>query len=412
MTGTEESKMTKIVIVGGGPAAVAAALGAKATAPNTAVTLVTDEAYEPYEKPILSKEFLLGARTPESAPIAGLAGVSAKGIEVVRGTCAAIDRAARLIVLTDGRAIGYEKLVLATGARVRRLPVAEDVSSRVHYLRSAADAEKFKRQLLAARSIIIVGGGLIGLEVAASAAKLGHQVTVLEAGPSLAGRSCPPDIAEHLLHAHRANGITVALNAGMTSAMAAADQVRVSTSNGIVECDVMLVAVGIVPETSLAEAASLVVRDGIVVDDSCRTSDDAIFAAGDAVRFPGPSGLARLENWNHALAQGRVAGANAAGAAETYKPLPNFWSAQGELYLQGIGWPSYAVDRCTRRVSETQFAIFELANDVVQAAFGVNMQRDMQIARRLIERSVKVSASMLSDTSLPLQLLLQQRATA
>jgi NADPH-dependent 2,4-dienoyl-CoA reductase/sulfur reductase-like enzyme len=186
-------------------------------------------------------------------------------------------------------------------------------------------------------------------------------------------------------------------------------RLMVATAEGVpVIADAVVVGTGVAPDDRLAAEAGLATADGIIVDQHCRSSDPAIFAAGDAARFPGPSGSVRLENWRHALDQGAVAGRNAAGAAEVYSTVPSFWSEQYDLYIQGVGWPAADVEPVKRPLAGNSALTFELRDGCLAYALGINAQRDLSVARRLIERKVPVDAAALADPARPLASMLKR----
>lgn len=400
-----------IVVLGGGPAGTSAALAARQQDPDARVLLLTDEACEPYEKPPLSKAVLLGTRTAADAPIAGPGGVESHGVRLERlARAASIDRDAHELVLQDGRRFPYDALVIATGAVVRELPVLPSGMAGVHYLRTVDDATALTRALEAGRHLVVVGGGLIGLEAAAAAAELGRRVTVIEVAPRIMARVCYADIGARVHAAHEAHGVEIRLQASIRSAVpGAGGGIDLVVGDGeTLTADLVLVGTGARPDDALAAAAGLTTADGVVVDRGCRTSDPAIFAAGDVARFPGPAGGVRLENWRHALDQGAIAGRNAAGADETYQPVPSFWSEQYDLYIQGIGWPADAANLVHRPLSGTAALTFELVDDRIVYALGINAQRDLAAVRRLIERRVPVDAEALADPAAPLAGMLKR----
>jgi NADPH-dependent 2,4-dienoyl-CoA reductase/sulfur reductase-like enzyme len=182
----------------------------------------------------------------------------------------------------------------------------------------------------------------------------------------------------------------------------------VTTTGDRLTADLIVVGTGAKPNDRLAAAAGLAVDDGIVVDEQCRTSDPAIFAAGDVVRFPGPHGPVRLENWRHAQDQGAVAGRNAAGGSETYRTVPSFWSEQYDLYIQGVGWPATGRERVRRPLPGNAALIFEMSEGRLVGALGINVQRDLAAVRRLIERAVPVDPSALADPAQPLAVMLKR----
>ena len=403
----------RIVVVGGGPAGVLAAVEAKRTDPGAQVLLLTDEACEPYEKPPLSKAVLTGKALPEHALIAGAGGVAAQNVVLERtAVVTAIDRTAREVIAIDERRYPYDALVLATGSLVRELPQFPIGMTGVHYLRNEADARALGVVLGQSKNLVVVGGGLIGLEVAASARELGVRTTVLEVAPRILARVCDEDTAAFIVNEHRRRGVDLRTGATITGVDATRDGIGVTIEGGeIVSADLVVVGTGVKPNDALAAAAGLATDNGIIVDEQCRTSDPTIFAAGDAVRFPAPHGLVRLENWRHALDQGAVAGRNAAGARETYRTVPSFWSEQYDLYIQGVGWPPAQPGvRIRRPLSGKSLLAFELGDGFLLYAMGINAQRDLAAARRLIERRIQVDAAALSDPNRPLASMLKASA--
>lgn len=398
-------------MIGGGPAGTFAAIAARKQDPAAGVTLLTDEDCEPYEKPPLSKAVLLGKVEPDDARIAGPAGVVSHGVALETcATCAAIERASREVVLDDGRRLPYDALVIATGSTVREIPQLPPGMPGVHYLRTEADAQALKAALRRGPELLVVGGGLIGLEVAASAAELGVKTTVLEVAPRILARVCDEETSAIIHAAHRARGVDIRLETYLDSVSTRPDgRIAAITRKGDrFEADLVVVGTGARPNDGLAAAAGLETNDGLVVDDRCRTSDPDIFAAGDVVRFPGPHGPVRLENWRHAQDQGTVAGRNAAGADEAYATIPSFWSEQFDLYIQGVGWPVPGSRQIRRPMPGTSVLVFEVSDGRLVYAAGINVQRDLAMARRLIERRIPVNETALADPAQPLAAMLKR----
>ena len=402
----------RIVVIGGGPAGTFAAIAARQQNPDAAVTLLTDERCEPYEKPPLSKAVLLGKVQPEDAPIAGPGGLATYHVHTEpAAVCTAIDRAARSVKLQDGREFPYDALVIATGSVVRQIPSLPLGTPHVHYLRTDTDAQMLKAALGQSRHLLVIGGGLIGLEVAASAAELGVRTTVVEMAPRILARVCDEETSAIVHEAHRQHGVTMRVDTSLTSSSAGPDGIEAVTSAGdVIVADLVVVGTGVAPNVQLAAAAGLAIDDGIVVDECCRTSDPAIFAAGDVVRFPGPNGPARLENWRHAQDHGSVAGRNAAGVSTPYVTVPSFWSEQYDLYIQGVGWEPARGQRVRRPLAGNSWLTFEIADGRLVYAMGINAQRDLASARRLIERQVPVDAGALADPAQPLAAMLKRPA--
>ncbi len=402
----------KIVVIGGGPAGVFAAIEAKRADPAASVLLLTDEACEPYEKPPLSKAVLTGKALPEHALIAGPKGTAAHNV-VLESTAVvtAVDRAARQVIAADGRRYPYDALVLATGSLVRELAQLPLGMPRVHYLRTEADARPLAAALRGCKHLVVVGGGLIGLEAAASGAELGLRVTVLEVAPRILARVCDEETGAFIAEQHRRHGVDLHTSTAIVGVRSMPDAVEIETSAGaILAADTVVVGTGVRPNDALAAAAGLKTDNGIVVDEQCRTADPAIFAAGDAVRFPAPHGLVRLENWKHAQDQGAIAGRNAAGKSEAYRTVPSFWSEQYDLYIQGIGYAPAQPSARVRRPLANGVLSFEIADGVLAYAMGINAQRDLAVARRLIERRISVDPAALADPARPLASLLKATA--
>jgi 3-phenylpropionate/trans-cinnamate dioxygenase ferredoxin reductase subunit len=400
-----------ILVIGGGPAGTFAALAARKEDPSAAVILLSEESCEPYEKPPLSKGVLLGRVVPADAPIAGPGGIAAHDVVLeAHACCRAIDREARAVVLQDGRRLPYDALVIATGSLARELPHLPIGMARVHYLRTEADARALNAKLRPSAHLLVVGGGLIGLEVAASAAELGVQTTVLEVAPRILARVCDEEIGSLVEAAHRRHGVDLRLRRAVASAVTGAGgrTTVVTTTGEQLTPDLIVVGTGAQPNDRLAAAAGLVIDDGIVVDEYCATSDPAIFAAGDVVRFPGPHGPVRLENWRHAQDQGAIAGRNAAGAREAYRTVPSFWSEQYDLYIQGVGWPIAGSERVRRPMPDNAALVFEVRERQLMSALGINVQRDLAAVRRLIERRVPVDPAALADPAQPLAAMLKR----
>jgi NADPH-dependent 2,4-dienoyl-CoA reductase/sulfur reductase-like enzyme len=398
-----------IVVIGGGPAGVFAAIEAKRRDAGADVTLISDEPSEPYERPPLSKAVLLGKARAADAPIAGPKGMAGHGVTLVLHTrCAAIDRAARAVVTTSGRRFPYDALVIATGSMVRQIPALPLSAPRVHYLRTEAHAVALAAELKAAQHLAVVGGGLIGLEVAASARELGVEVTVIEVAPRILARVCDEETSAFIAAEHRRHGVDIRLNAKLTDAETGSDgRLALKIAGGdTIRADLVVVGAGAAPDDRLAAEAGLATDNGIIVDAQCRSSDPAIFAAGDVVRFPGPHGMVRQEDWRHAQDQGGVAGRNAAGASDIYRSTPSFWSEQFGLYLQGVGWPQPQPERRVRRLAANMLT-FELTGRHIGYAVGINAQRDMAVVRRLIERRVTVDPAALADPTIALADLLK-----
>ena len=379
--------------------------------------LLAEEDCDPYEKPPLSKSVLMGTAEPESKPIVDGAALAAAGVALVRGVRAkAINRERREIDLYGQRSVPYDALILATGARARALPILPQGMANVHYLRTAADAVRLRdalRRLDRSTGIVVVGAGLIGLEAAASvtAAAADSIATVLEAGSAAMARVCSTSLAQIVVDRHAEAGIQFRFSTTIVAASSSRGGVLLQLSNGdTLEANVVIVGVGAKPDIDLAAAAGLAFDEGILVNDRCQTTDSSIFAAGDVAQFQTRwcADVARLENWRHALDQGQVAGTNAAGGEAIYEAVPSFWSDQYELMIQGAGWPDgLAIPPLRRTLGERRVIEFHVRDGKVRYAVGIGMSREINLARRLIERQVDVTAQALTDGAVSLQGLLK-----
>jgi NADPH-dependent 2,4-dienoyl-CoA reductase/sulfur reductase-like enzyme len=403
----------RIVIVGGGPAGVGAALAARQQDASADIVLLHDEPSEPYEKPPLSKAVLTGKAMPQDAPIAGPKGVAGANVTFKVARVTTIDAAGHTVVTDAGERLPYDALVLATGARNRVLPMFPAGQPGIYYLRNAEEALALKGHLRLAKSAILIGGGVVGLEIAASAAELGIKVTVIEIASRILARICDQETAALIHQHHREHGVDIRTDTACTGLQALPDgKLAITTKNGeTIAADLIVVGAGAVPDVALAQSAGLAVQDGILVDDHGRTSDPAIFAAGDCTRFATPAGAMRLENWRHAQEHGAVAGRNAAGGDVAYNPVPSFWSEQYDLYIQGMGWPiANPSERVRRKVSDKATVLFELDGATIAYAVGINAQRDIASTRRLIERKITVDATELADPAKQLNAMLKPKS--
>jgi len=408
------STARRIVIVGAGPAGVGAALAARQQDAQAEIMLITGEACEPYEKPPLSKAVLTGKAMPHDAPIAGPGGVGAHKIALKLSTfCHSIDRPMRSVLTQAGERIAYDVLVLTTGSINRELPMFPVGEPDIHYLRTEAEARALRADLSRSKSLLVIGAGLIGLEVAASAAEIGIHTTVIEIAPRILARVLDEETSALVHERHRAHGVDIRLATAVAGVRAVLDGgIAIETKAGdTFAADLVVVGAGARPDDQLAKDAGLAVQDGIIVDDHCRTSDPAILAAGDCTRIPGPHGLVRLENWRHAQEHGMIAGRNAAGGDATYNVAPSFWSEQYDLYIQGVGWPlAKPSARVRRQIGPNASALFDLDGRHLSYVLGINAQRDLATARRLIERRIEVDATDLADPAKPLAAMLKAKA--
>ena len=406
-----------IVIIGGGHAGAALCAGLAAAGQGARVHLVCEETELPYQRPPLSKAFLKNAQETLQAHRAE-SWYAEAGITAHRADPAVmIDRARRSVRLRSGREIGYGHLVLATGGRARRLPNLPnlrnqpDALANVAVLRSAADAHRLRALLDAAQQLTVLGGGFIGLEIAATARALGKQVTVLESAPRLLMRSVSIELAEHVLHTHRDSGIDVRLGVAVGGFEIEADRLLWLTVGGQrMAVELTVLGIGAVPEHSLASDCGLVCDNGIVVDAHMRTSDPAILAVGDCTQFPElrsgePTGRhLRLESVQNANDQARTALATLLGRDEPYRALPWFWSEQGSLRLQMAGlMPADGVRHRRLGATPASFSILHYAADRLVCVESVNAPMDHMAARKLLEAGKSPEPALACNAGIPLK---------
>ena len=399
------------MIVGAGQAG---GWGAKALRDNGyrgPISLIGNESYPPYERPPLSKGILSGEVDTPSTYIWTRDQLEELGIdlrlsvEVERVSCSS-----KMVSLSSGEAIHYEKLVLATGGAPRALSIPGTDLKNVNMLRDINDAVRIRENINSGKSLVVIGGGWIGLEVAASAKKMGVDVTVIEASDRLCSRAAPSALSDYLIKKHGDNGVEVMLLSN-ASALTGVDEVSgLKLSNGkTVAAGAVVIGIGITPNTGLAKMAGLEVDDGILVDDFGRTSDRDILAAGDVARHHNPysGGSVRLESWENAQNQAIAVAEVICGAPRPYNYVPWFWSDQYENNIQVVGFPDDKYQQVVRGSAGSSGSVrFYIENGIVRGAFAIDAGRDIKITKRLIQNSVRVDSNLLSDPESKLQRLI------
>lgn len=400
------------VIIGAGQAGAWIARTLRSEGFDGRVVLIGDEFHWPYERPPLSKDFLSGTSAPESFALLTTELAASEGIEFWRGTrVTQIDRRKHLVVCSDGRSLRYRKLFLTTGGRPKILPGLHDENlARVHALRTQSDALRLRSALAESRSLLVIGGGWIGLEVAATARLAGVEVTVLEAGSRLCARTVPQVVSDFLLNLHRSNGVSVRTSASLSGISSGEFGVTATLADGeVLTADHMLVGIGITPNSELAASCGLPVRNGIVVDLQGRTADPDIFAAGDVAVHP--SDFAgqeiRLETWANAQNQAICAAGAALGKAGRYIEIPWFWSDQYTTNLQCLGLPQQA-DRAIMRGNPDAGGgcwLFLKSDGRLAGATAVNAPREIRALRKTFAQGRMPEPAAWADNKCPLQSL-------
>lgn len=378
-----------IVIIGAGHAGFSVAESLRRQAFDGRITLVGDEPRLPYQRPPLSKTFLTGEYDLERLQFRPAGFYDDNRITLRLGDPAiAIDPASAELMLAGGEKIGFDKLVLATGSRMRQLAVPGHDLRHVFYLRTCDDAVALQARLNQSRSLAVIGGGFIGLEVAATARKLGLDVTVLEAADRLMARALPPLVSGFYADAHRARGVDLVFSAQVEELVGRDGAVRaVRTGQAEIEVDLVVIGIGVVPATELAEKAGLACDNGVVVDAFARTSAANVWAVGDCTNHA--NGWAqkrlRLESVQHATDQGKIAAAAMLGTRESYQAVPWFWSDQYDLKLQIAGHIDSHDDEIVRGdVASGRFSAFYYRGETLRAAYSVNRPGDHMATRRLL----------------------------
>jgi 3-phenylpropionate/trans-cinnamate dioxygenase ferredoxin reductase subunit len=405
-----------VVILGAGQAGGWAARTLRDEGYQGRIILVGAEPHAPYERPPLSKEILLGQSQPEALHILDDATLTALNIETKFGIEAtAINRQAHTITLANGELLSYSKLVICTGGRARQLPLMDAGSKRVHTLRTIDDALRLKHSLeTEPGEVLIIGGGWIGLEVAASAQQLQCTTTIVEFSSRLCQRSVAADMSDALLELHTREQGRVFLDTCVQSVTESDHALHIKLSNDqSLACTHLVVAAGLIANDEIAKAAGLICDNGIRVDQQCRTNDPDIYAAGDIaiLQTVGSENWLRLESWQNAQDQGMAVARAILGQDITYQPTPLIWSQQFDQFIQIVGHVAGA-ETVARRMMANGGSIrfYQDVDQRIIGMIGINAGRDYRFARQLVERHGQIPPSELSDTQLSLKSLAERCA--
>ncbi|HEX5421616.1 MAG TPA: FAD-dependent oxidoreductase [Gammaproteobacteria bacterium] len=391
-----------LIIVGAGQAAAQAIQTLRHEGFDGAITLLGSESHLPYQRPPLSKKYLAGELPRERLALRPESFYRDKHVSLELGTAVErLEPTASRIVLSGGRCLGYDRLLLATGSRVRPLQVPGADLEGVHYLRTMDDVDAIAAEFAPGRRLVLVGAGYIGLEVAAVAKRCGLDVTVLEAAERVMGRVVSPPVSEIYQRYHTNAGVDIHCRAAVAAFKGRKRVEAVETSNGTRHpCDFAIVGVGIVPNVELAAAAGLPCDDGILVDEYARTADPNIFAAGDCTNHPHPllGYRVRLESVQNAIEQAKAAAASLMGASRPYDTVPWFWSDQYQLKLQIAGLSRGYDEIAIRGIPEEHsFSAFYLRRGCLIAVDSINSPRDFMFGKKLIAARFGTSAAVLMD---------------
>ena len=402
------SATERVVIVGAGQAGGRAAEALRAAGYTGEIVLFGEERHEPYERPRLSKSLLLGEEPAAAASLHPRDWYAAHGVALrTRARVEAIAPKSRAVITADGQRVEYSKLLLCTGSRVRPLSGAPDGLAGVHYLRTLDDSERLAAQLAPGRRLVVIGGGFIGLEVASSALKRGAAVTVVERQPTLLDRVLPAEIAARVASLHAAQGVSLRTGVPVARIKGNGAVKSVQLADGTeLGADLVVIGIGVIPNTELAETAGAASSDGLVVDEHCRTTLEHVYAAGDVTNHYNPilERRVRLESWQNAQNQAIAAAHNMIGKARPYAEVPWFWSDQlgTNIQMVGVAEPGMHIVWRGERLA------FGLAGARLRLAVGFDAGGDIRLARRLIESRAQIPAGRLADGAVKLKDLLAE----
>jgi 3-phenylpropionate/trans-cinnamate dioxygenase ferredoxin reductase subunit len=406
--------MSRFVTIGGGECGGRAAFALREKGFAGEIMLIAGEPLAPYERPPLSKAGLIEAGEPKW--MAAIESYRQGEIDLVTGVAAtSIDTTAQTVALSDGRSLRYDKLLLATGGSARGFPGVTSTHGRIRTLRTHADTLALRPMMEPGRHVVIIGGGFIGLELAASGRHLGATVTVVEGLPRVLKRGVPEEIAEVISERHRQEGVDLRCGQAIKALEEDAHGARILLADGeTIEADLVIVGIGASPNTALAEGAGLAVENGIAVDTYLETSQPGIYAAGDCCSFPHPlygGRRIRLESWRNAQEQGALAAANMLGEGRPVSAVPWFWSDQYDMTLQIAGLAEGATTTLRRDLGEVGFLLFHLdETGRMIAASGIGrgnaVARDIRLAEMLIAARACPAPEALTASSVKLKSLL------
>lgn len=406
--------MSHIVIIGAGECGARAAFALREKNLDGRITLVGAEEHLPYERPPLSKDALLHGLEPRL--VSDAARYADADIDVLTGlSVESLDPAGKAVQLSNGNSLTYDRLLLTTGARPRPFPGLSGTNHRIRTLRTHGDAVAIRAALQPGKHLAIIGGGFIGLELAATARKLGASVTLVEGLPRVLSRGVPEEVAAMVATRHKTEGVEILCSVKIQGLSEDREGAYVLLDDGrTIEADLIVAGIGAIPNVELARNAGLATDNGIAVDTHLKTSDPDIFAAGDCCSFPlslYDGRRVRLEAWRNAQDQGTLAAANLLGAGEAVSAVPWFWSDQYDMTLQIAGLADGAAQTVRRNMADGAFILFHLdADGRLLAASGIGpgnaVARDIRLAEMMIAASVRPDPVVLATPGTKLKTLL------
>ncbi len=401
--------MTNIIVIGAGQAGAALCAKLRSAGHSGSITLIGEETAPPYQRPPLSKAYLLGDMTEDRLYLRSDDFYADNNITLRLGTpVTAINPATKTVTL-GAETLPYDQLALTTGSVPRRLPAAigGDLAG-LYTVRSLSDVDAMRGEFLPGRRVVIIGGGYIGLEAAAVASKLGLEVTVVEMAPRILQRVASPETSDYFRTLHTAHGVKIIEGTGLARLTGDTHVAAAQLTDGReLPADFVIVGVGIQPATALAEAAGLALDNGIKTDALGRTSDPTIWSAGDCASFPWHDGRLRLESVGNAIDQAETVAENMLGAAKPYIAKPWFWSDQYDCKLQIAGLNSGYDSIITRRGEDSSVSFWYYQGDTLLAVDAMNDPRAYMVGKRLIEAGKSPAKTDVANPATDLKALLK-----
>lgn len=401
--------MSGVIIVGGGHAAGQVSASLRQEGFDGPITIIGDEPHPPYQRPPLSKAYLAGEQGVEKVYLRPESFYESKDISLIKSVRVdAIDVATHAVTCSDGATRSWDHLVLATGTRPRKLSIDGSNLDGIHYLRSIEDVDNIRAEFTNNSKLVIVGGGYIGLEVAAVAIDAGAQVQVLEMESRILQRVTTEQMSAFYHKLHTSRGVDIQVSTGVTGFAGNDGRVtQVICGERSLDADLVIVGIGVIPNTELASSAGIECDNGIVVNDHCLTSAANVYAIGDCSNHPNPllDRRLRLESVPNAMEQARVTAANICGKEKVYSSMPWFWSDQYDLKLQMLGFSADGNQAVLRgNMEDNQFAIFYLKDGAIVAVDAVNSPREFMAAKQLVGKAIDPAT--LADTSVEMKSLI------
>lgn len=405
-------KAKRYVIIGAGQAGCNAGKALRSEDPFCTILLIGEEVHLPYERPQLSKGILAGTLHKERLYVVKPEGFEEHRIELMlSSTAEAIDPRTKMVSLANGQQIDYDKLLLTTGSRVRRLQVPGNNLGGIHYLRTLDHAEALHDHLAVASDLVIVGAGFIGLEIAAVAKQYKScTVTIVEAGDMVLQRGVPEEMRAQIQELHQSNGVKFRFGKSAAAFLGNNNVSAVECQDGeTIKADCVVVGIGVEPRTELAQHAGLAVQNGVVVNQYCETSTTDIYAAGEVTSHWNQqlNEFIRLESWQTAQLQPICAAQNMAGVPTSYNQIPWFWTDQFDINVQLIGVLSSGQRAVHRKYDRTRFVYFYFTNKKLRGAFGFNSGKDIRATQKMLEKDISPDPQELADPSQDMRKLLK-----